>query len=347
MPDLESSPSAVGAYPKRGATIYAVEGAILGVVALAWLMIRLQLSATSLADELVLLPYFVGSLFNLLACTLVSDHDLSQGAFFGLCVCLWGVYAYLVMESLLVTGATDAGPDPYARVFFGAMQLFQIPAGVSLAFVSLITLLAGGAISRRLWQQTLWVEVLILMLTALQGGLCGSVLILLLDIVGVVLLILPIVRAWAVVFDSLWWQLAAFFYHLGVVIVTLAVAWSHRTTTVVLPLFLAALLILMLVRLLQPLPPIDIASTSQLVVHDDVAPSAPPASDIQTARPLAPVQGVYFPVPPSVPPPLRSFFPPAPPGSGQALRVLPAPDALLFGHVSRAPGGPRVGKKTL
>ena len=343
MPDPEASapPSADGelaAYPKRGATIYAVEGAILGVVSLGWMLIRLQLSSTCLADEVVLVSFFVSGLVNLLACTLVSDHDLSQGAHFSLCLSLWGLYAYLLLESLLTTGSTAVGSDPYARVFFGSMQFFQVAAGVSCALVSLHALLAAGAISRRLWRQTLWVDGLVILLTGVQAALCGNVVIAIFDVIGLVFLALPLVPQLEGVVETLWWRLFHLFFTVATGIVTLGVAWASRTTGVGLPVFLACLVLLFLVRLLQPLPPIDYASVSHL-------PSAPPASEVLVVAPPPPPPPAapHLRPPPSTPPAFL-FQPPAPP---QGQRASLAPDALLFGRVSRQPFGTRMNKKTL
>jgi hypothetical protein len=358
--DPESSPQGAGpapeadAYPKRGATIYAVEGAILGVVSLAWMLVRLQLSATSLADEIALMGYFVASLVNLLASTLVSDHDYSQGAHFSLCLCLWGLYAYLLVESLLTTGETAVGPDPYARIFFGSMQLFQIAAGVSYALVTLHTLLAAGAVSRRLWHQTLWVDGLIILLTGAQAALCGNAVIVVFDVLCLLFLALPLVPALDWVVASLWWRLLHLFFTLATAIVTLAVAWASRTTAACLPVFLGALVVLFLVRLLQPLPPIDLASAHDLLHPTEiVVPSAPPAREVLAPASTAAVYRAARPPQPPSPymalataPPLlvsetsqmsmRAFLSPPQAPRGAVL----AADALLF-------GGGRVSKKTL
>jgi hypothetical protein len=353
MPDAEApSPqraqSAI-AYPKRGASIHAVEGGILGVVALAWVMLRLQLSGTCLADEVILLSYFVASLFNLLGCTLVSDRDFVQGAYFGLCLCLWLTYAYLVVESLLVTGGTAVGVNPYAHVFFGSMQLFQVAAGFSFALITLVTLLAGGAVSQRLWQQTLWMEGLVLLLAGVQAGLCKSMVIVLLDAVGVVLLGLPVVGAWGWLFDSLLWKLGHLLVFITIGVVALITAWANQTTTVGLPLFLVALTLLILVRFLQPLPPIDYAAVSQLLPSedDDPPPAAGEPQPQPSAPPMFPAEG------PAKSQAQGSFLTPVTFGGEMPLFVpasairqgppLLPPDALLFGKVSR----PRISKKTL
>ena len=351
MSDAErgSAPvSVAAAFPKRGATIHGVEGAILGVVALAWCMIRLQLSATCLADEVILLCYFLASLVNLLGSTLVSDRDLVQGAYFGFCLCLWVTYLYVVVESLLVTGATGVGPNSFARVFFGSMQLYQVTAGVSLALVTFITLLAAGAVSQRLWEQTLWMDALVLFLGGVQAGLCKSGGIVFLDVVGVVLLGLPVVTGWAWLFESFLWRAGHFLFFLLTAVVSLVVAESSQTTTVGLPVFLAVPIVLMLVRFLQPLPPIDYASPSQvpddpefipippaaMPADTDPSPSAPDMLQRTQGRFLTPVTfGGQMP---------RPVFVPA----ESAARHVSS-DLLLFGRVSRPPLSGRISKKTL
>jgi len=339
--------SVVAAYPKRGASIHGVEGAILGVVALAWCMIRLQLSATCLADEVILLCYFLASILNLLGSTLVSDRDLVQGAYFGFCLCLWVAYLYLIVESLLVTGATGVGPNPFARVFFGSMQLYQATAGVSLALATLTTLLAAGAVSQRLWEQTLWMDALVLFLSGIQAGLCKSGGVVFLDVVGVALLGAPVVTGWAWLFESFLWRAGHFLFFLLTAVVGVVVAWSNQTTTVGLPAFLAVLIVLMLIRFLQPLPPIDYASSSQvpetesipippaaIPADTDPPPSAPDMLQRAQARFLTPVTfGGQMP---------RALFVPA----ESAARHVSS-EMLLFGRVSRPPLSGRISKKTL
>ena len=349
MQDPEAhAPAHAAPYPKRGATIHAVEGAILGVAGLAWMAVRLQLSGTCLADELVLLGFSVAALANLLACTLVSDHDLSQGAYFSAAACLWGLYAYLVAESLLVTGPTALGPNLYARVFFGSMQLFQAAAGVSLGLVTLLALLAAGAIGQRLWRQTLWIDALVVVLTGVHAALARNALLAGLDLAGVALLALPLVTAWDGLFGSLWWGLLHLGLFAAIAIVGTLVAWAHQTTTVALPAALAALLTLALVRLLQPLPPLDLASVSSL---DPTAPPPPPIAIPPPALPPAPAPRppAFAPQPAALDPWAPSMFLRPVTFHGEMPRRVPvvAPDTLLFGRGSRASLPGRVSKKTL
>jgi hypothetical protein len=137
-------------------------------------------------------------------------------------------------------------------------------------------------------------------------------------------------------------------------VLALVVAWAGQTTTVGLPVLLGTLLAVALVRLLQPLPPIDIASVDSMTL-----PSAPSKVEVISVPDAAPESGPFqqqaF-APRRVPPTLGidgilsqpAFLRPVT-FHGEMPTAMPvvSPDRLLFANVPKfvAPG--RVCKKTM
>lgn len=149
---------------ERGVPIYAVEGLFLGVLEIAWTVVPLRMGTHLLADQLLLLPLAIAAFLNVVACSLVPRNGIALGAFASLCLTLTLSYLWLWAEA--------GFSEPVADLFLSGVILPQIPGAISLAFMTVHSLLALASIHRRLWRQTLWLEGTLCLLTTMLAMLC-------------------------------------------------------------------------------------------------------------------------------------------------------------------------------
>ena len=226
--------------PPRGPTMYAVEGMVLGICAMAWVYspLRLALSPVPLLDEILVFPLGLAACLNLLLCTLEHSNESVQASFFALTLTVFLGYLFVSVEALT--------SSRYATVFFGGGFLFQIPAGISLGFLAVQTLLAAGAVSHRLWRLTQWQDGTLLLIPTLLCCLFlrervhteGVVVLLVLVALSAVSLFRasPTTRPWVFVYLGMY---ASLVFVSSVLAYTAGVTlWTHLTMTTLLWLLL-------------------------------------------------------------------------------------------------------------
>jgi len=147
-----------------GVTIYAVEGAVWAALTAAWISLRLAMAA-SLADQSMLVSAALLSVFHLILSSALSDSPKTEEAYFNAVLPIFIAYAALVGDAAVSPARVD-------RAFFGGLALFLVPAAVSLAFLTVQTLLAAAAASRdgSPWKpEAMWLDGAILLTTAVQA----------------------------------------------------------------------------------------------------------------------------------------------------------------------------------
>ena len=149
---------------ERGVPVYAIEGLLLGVLEIAWVVFPPRMVASLLADELLLMPLGAASLCNAVVCSLVAPNTRALGAFASLSLTLTIAYLWIWLDSSF--------SQPVSKLFFSGVLLPQIPGAVTLAFMSVHSLLALASIHRRPWRQTLWLEGSLCLLSVLFSLLC-------------------------------------------------------------------------------------------------------------------------------------------------------------------------------
>lgn len=328
MLDVESSPpSAASAYPHRGPTIHAVEGAVFAMVALAWYSVRTHYLQTSVAEEYLLVCFVTLPLANLLLTAVMADNRVPQTAFLSACLTLLILTIYLVVESLVTRGETSVGTDVYARLLLGNTALFPAYLAVTGSLAVVITSLAAGSIVDRLGRSTEWAEGSVIALALLQAGICkrsaneavGNLCPALQGIALGLYLVLLLRPSRANTVGLLFLRPRGLLYlsrtlstalALVLSVLTSIVALTAGTTNTVLPVFLAILCVVPAVRLLRARPksadisrltdahqpaPLLTVTTDRLPASAPPAPSAPPAANAamqfatRPPQPLPPV----------------------------------------------------------
>jgi hypothetical protein len=268
-----------------GVTIYAVEGVVWAALEAGWISLRLAM-ADSLLDQSILAAAALLSVFHLLLSSALGDSPKTEEAYFNAVLPMWITYAALVGDAAVAPARLD-------RALFGGLTLFLVPAAISLAFLTVQTLLAAAAASRDgpLWRpEGMWLDGSILLLTAAHAcisnppsvglGLSSTVLslhILFLGSLGA--------RLWE--FDveqhhvgSITAQYFLEIVHLCLIalicIITVVESYISGTTVWALILALAPLVALSVVRLVAWKPKDQ--AQHQPPPQDDTQPSAPPAS---------------------------------------------------------------------
>lgn len=135
---------------------YAVELFIFAFVGWGWLAIREYLGKTPVLDVVVVISIMVSSILNLaMAVALASSRNFTPFAcaYFSHCAALWVLYVYGLAESLrsdadalccLDQGSSYTIGPTYASAFFGGLPMHQIPAMITLAYLTVLTLIAGA-----------------------------------------------------------------------------------------------------------------------------------------------------------------------------------------------------------
>lgn len=160
--------------------VYAVEIFVFAVVGWGWLGVREYMGATPVMDVSVLLCLLLSSGVNLVCALVYPTTEVFKGAakgFLAHVLSLWVLYFYSLLESTTVrTGplCCDGVESPtdgfsvtatYITATFGGLPLHQAAAAVTLAFLSVLLLLAAGQARACLDDPSEW----------LAGKVCNSI----------------------------------------------------------------------------------------------------------------------------------------------------------------------------
>lgn len=141
---------------------YAVELLIFSLIGWGWLAVREYLGQTPVLDVVAVISVLVCTLINFVFALLIPsrlEFTHCARAYFTHCLALWIFYIYCLSESTRVdTGALccvdgsgnqgktySAGPT-HAAAFFGGLPMHQVPAVVSVAYLSVVLLIAGAQV---------------------------------------------------------------------------------------------------------------------------------------------------------------------------------------------------------
>lgn len=139
---------------------YAVELFIFAFVGWGWLAIREYLGKTPVMDVVVVISVMVCSILNLamaLSTPSPREFEPSAHAYVSHCLVLWVVYVYSLSESTRLDTGTlccvdaagsqgssfSAGPT-HAAAFFGGLPMHQVPGVVTVAYLTVVLLVAGA-----------------------------------------------------------------------------------------------------------------------------------------------------------------------------------------------------------
>ena len=139
---------------------YAVELTIFSLVGWGWLAVREYLGNTPVLDVVGVISLIVCTVVNLsLALSVASPKAFAPcaNALFTYCLALWVLYIYGLSEStrstvepLCCVDASGAQGHGYsigrtqAAAFFGGLPMHQVPGTVTLAYLTVVVLVAGA-----------------------------------------------------------------------------------------------------------------------------------------------------------------------------------------------------------
>lgn len=173
-----------GARPKedQGNGLYAVEAAVFGVVGFGWLAAREGAFGGSMLDYACFSVMFYASLLSL-ACGVFLHRGRVQRAYVGVAAGVWHLYLYGVIAGEAASTSIgydgpacvqNANPRGLVRaVLFGGVPLHELPAGVSLALLTVNVLVAAGGVGEGLWRLCAWSDVAALGVLVLHAALSG------------------------------------------------------------------------------------------------------------------------------------------------------------------------------
>lgn len=133
--------------------VYAVEIFVFMVVGWGWLSVREYMSATPVLDVSVFVCLLVSSTCNLafaLAYPTTDRFRPFSRAFFAHVLSLWVLYVYVLVDSVYAEGPICCGSSSfsaartYAAAYFGGLPVHQAAGAVTVAFFSVLLVLAGG-----------------------------------------------------------------------------------------------------------------------------------------------------------------------------------------------------------
>ena len=151
----------------RGGTIYSVEGAVWACLTISWLVARLSLSKSPL-EESVLIAGAALALGNLLCGSLANDREQGERLCFHMTFALWLFFVYAVAECL----STPALGDKLTLSPSLGSVLSVASVGLSLALLTIQTLVAGAAVSESLWAGAAWADAFLPLVASFQA--CAS-----------------------------------------------------------------------------------------------------------------------------------------------------------------------------
>ena len=234
---------------KRGVTVYAVEAFVWSALAVAWISTRLALSSSPV-DQGIMIFAAVLSLCNLVACSVLPDSDAVEDAYFSVIFPLWITYTYIVVELLNADSDSRASME---KAWFGGLFASLAACALSLAFLTIQTLMAAAAIHEKLWSNSAWIDISVVFLTTVQTSLCrqsdaGTAMFSIVFILNffTILLMVPRLFQLPVPYNEIWGiQVASVVGYASVTLegassaLTFGIAVSRGTTTWVLPILLA------------------------------------------------------------------------------------------------------------
>ncbi len=146
--------------------VYAVEILIFALLGWGWLAVREYMGNTPVMDVTALLCLIISAILNLALALVYYTTDqfktLAQG-FFAHTLSIWVFYAYSLVESIttrsgpLCCGTSDfAVHKTYATAFFGGLPLHQTVGAVTVAFLTVLLLLAAGQVRACLTDPREW-----------------------------------------------------------------------------------------------------------------------------------------------------------------------------------------------
>jgi hypothetical protein len=128
--------------------IYALEGAVLSCLTIAYIVARARFSQAPLEDA-NLIPAAVLGIFALLCATLAQNLERVQRLYFHVVFAFWLSLAYGLLEAFSV----------------GALNVNPLTAAVSLALLTVQVLIAAAAVSETMWSGILWADLSIILVT--------------------------------------------------------------------------------------------------------------------------------------------------------------------------------------
>lgn len=144
----------------RGTSIYAVEGAVWSCIVLAWVVLRCNISNAAF-EVSALGPAVIMSFCNLLASSLATARETAETLYFQVLFGIWLAFAY---ETLDVMGSSNL-----AGIVLGNQALGMASMAVSVALLTVQTLVAAAAVSESLWDKCTWADVAIVFVTAFHA----------------------------------------------------------------------------------------------------------------------------------------------------------------------------------
>ena len=128
--------------------IYALEGAVLSCLTIAYIVARASFTQAPLEDA-HLIPAAVLGILALLCVTLAHNLERVQRLYFHVIFAFWLSFAYGLLEAFLV----------------GAFNLNPLTSAVSLAFLTVQVLIAAAAVSETMWNGIAWADLSIILIT--------------------------------------------------------------------------------------------------------------------------------------------------------------------------------------
>jgi len=128
--------------------IYALEGAILSCLTVAYVVARGSLTRAPLEDA-HLIPAAVLGIFALLCTTLAQKLERVQRLYFQVIFAFWLSLVYGLLEAFSV----------------GALNVNPLTSAVSLAFLTVQMLIAAAAVSETMWDGVVWADLFIILVT--------------------------------------------------------------------------------------------------------------------------------------------------------------------------------------
>lgn len=135
----------------RGSTIYSVEGAVWAALSVSWLIARTSISRSPL-EEAAIIPAAILGVSNLLCSSISSNRENSERLYFQMIFAVWFAFLYEILECITIPELTSR----YLHHSSLGSILSVASASLSLAIVTVQTLIASAPVSDTLWQDYSW-----------------------------------------------------------------------------------------------------------------------------------------------------------------------------------------------